>query len=282
MVATKVQKKKGKRKVKKQRRSFFRRIPSYLLWSLIAVVAAIYIFSFYKMFVSPYSFRWKAMYGDEVYPAGTVRGIDISHYQEEIDWDLLRNATLKDAPLMFIFVKATEGTNLLDENFIQNFYYARQSAIMRGAYHYFKPQSSVEQQARFFCRHVILEDEDLPPVLDVEEDGGLSKPQLQKAVLEWLKIVETHYGVKPILYCSYSYRRDILTAKEFDDYPLWIANYYVDKLAYKGSWKFWQHTDYGRISGIKGHVDVNLFNGTREQLKNMSIGNNRKADFEED
>ena len=282
MVATKVQKKKGKRKVKKQRRSFFRRIPSYLLWSLIAVVAAIYIFSFYKMFVSPYSFRWKAMYGDEVYPAGTVRGIDISHYQEEIDWDLLRNATLKDAPLMFIFVKATEGTNLLDENFIQNFYYARQSAIMRGAYHYFKPQSSVEQQARFFCRHVILEDEDLPPVLDVEEDGGLSKPQLQKAVLKWLKIVETHYGVKPILYCSYSYRRDILTAKEFDDYPLWIANYYVDKLAYKGSWKFWQHTDYGRISGIKGHVDVNLFNGSREQLKNMSIGNNRKADFEED
>ena len=282
MVATKVQKKKGKRKVKKQRRSFFRRTPSYLLWSLIAVVAAIYIFSFYKMFVSPYSFRWKAMYGDEVYPAGTVRGIDISHYQEEIDWDLLRNATLKDAPLMFVFVKATEGTNLLDENFIQNFYHARQSAIMRGAYHYFKPQSSVEQQARFFCRHVILEDEDLPPVLDVEEDGGLSKPQLQKAVLEWLKIVETHYGVKPILYCSYSYRRDILTAKEFDDYPLWIANYYVDKLAYKGSWKFWQHTDYGRISGIKGHVDINLFNGTREQLKNMSIGNNRKADFEED
>ncbi|MBR3456171.1 MAG: glycoside hydrolase family 25 protein [Bacteroidaceae bacterium] len=279
VVKKKTQKKKNSKKGKKQRRSFFRRMPSYILWSLIAVIAVIYITAFYNMFVSPYSFRWKALYGDEDYPAGTVRGIDISHYQDEIDWDLLRNATVKDSPLMFIFVKATEGVGMLDENFIQNFYYARQNSIMRGAYHYFKPQSSVDKQARFFCKCVQLEEDDLPPVLDVEEDGGLSKEQLQKAVLKWLKIVEKHYGVKPILYCSYSFRRDILTAKEFDDYPLWIANYYVDKLSYKGDWKFWQHTDFGRVAGIKGNVDVNLFNGSREELWNMRIGNNQNADF---
>ena len=269
---------KSQRRTKGKRRSFFRRMPSYILWSLIAIIAAIYIGAFYKMFVGPYSFRWKALYGDEEYPAGTVRGIDISHYQDEIDWDLLRNATIKESPLMFVFVKATEGSDLLDENFIQNFYYARKNSIMRGAYHYFKAKSSVEKQARFFCKCVQLEDDDLPPVLDVEEDGkdvGLTNEQLQKAVLKWLRIVEKHYGVKPILYCSYSFRRDILTSKEFDAYPLWIANYYVEKLAYKGDWKFWQHTDFGRIAGIKGKVDVNLFNGSREDLLQMRVGNNR-------
>ena len=101
-------------------------------------------------------------------------------------------------------------------------------------------------------------------------------------MLKWLRIVEKHYGVKPILYCSYSFRRDILTAKEFDNYPLWIANYYVDQLAYTGDWKFWQHTDFGRIAGIKGKVDINLFNGTREELWRMRVGNNRIKEKKKD
>lgn len=270
------------KKNNKKRQKKFGRSTYYILWSLLGVIAVIYIVSFYKLFVGPYSFRWKALYGDVNYPAGYVRGIDISHYQEDIDWELLRNATLKDSPLMFMFIKATEGEALLDENFIHNFYYARQNSIMRGAYHYFKPKSSVEKQARFFCKNVLLEDDDLPPVLDVEETGGLSKEQLQKVVLKWLNIVEEHYGVKPILYCSYSFRRDILNSKEFDQYPLWIAHYYVDQLTYEGKWQFWQHTDFGQVAGIKGNVDVNLFNGTREDLWNMRIGNNVIPDIIEE
>lgn len=259
----------------------FRRMPAYLLWGLLIAVVVIYIIFFYRTFVNPYSFRWKALYGTVKYPDGKVRGIDISHYQDEINWDKLRNAQLQGTPVNFIFVKATEGTNILDENFNQNFHHARRNDIMRGAYHFFSTKSSAKQQAKYFCKMVQLEEEDLPPVLDVENIGDYSKEKLQSEVKTWMQIVEKHYGVPPILYTSYKFKTSYLSTPELDRYPCWIAHYYIDSLVYQGEWKFWQHTDAGKVDGIKGYVDVNLFNGTYEDLVNLTIGAQRKEeDFE--
>ena len=58
----------------------------------------------------------------------------------------------------------------------------------------------------------------------------------------------------------------------FDQYPYWIAHYYVDSLEYQGPWKFWQHTDVGRLPGIKGNVDFNIYNGSYYDLRQMTIG----------
>lgn len=261
----------SKNKKKGTRRNPLRRVPSYILWSVLALIVVIYITFFYKTFVGPYSFRWKALYGSVTYPDGKVRGIDISHYQGEIDWEKLRNVQIQGAPISFVFIKATQGTDIWDENFNQNFYNARKNDIVRGAYHYFSPFTPGKEQARFFCKLVQLDENDLPPVLDVEETGRYSTKQLQREVLEWMDYVEKHYGVTPILYTSYKFKTTHLNTPAFDKYPYWIAHYYVDTLEYQGKWAFWQHTDAGKMDGINGYVDINIFNGDYQDLMDMTI-----------
>lgn len=273
MTATKrkTTKRKSNKRKKGTRRSFFRRVPSYILWSALGLIVVIYITFFYKTFVGPYSFRWKALYGNVTYPKGHVRGLDISHYQGEIDWDKLRNADIQGSPVSFVFVKATQGTDIWDENFNQNFHNARKNDIVRGAYHYFSPFTSGKAQAKYFCKMVQLEEKDLPPVLDVEELGDNTPAQLQREVLNWMNIVEKHYGITPILYTGYKFRTTYLNTSEFDKYPYWIAHYYVDSLEYTGEWAFWQHTDVGKVDGISGNVDINVFKGDYQDLMDMTI-----------
>ena len=201
-----------------------------------------------------------------------LHGIDVSHYQKDIDWDKLKNAQINGVPIQFIFVKATEGSTIMDENFNQNFYNARKSGLIRGAYHFFSTQSPPLEQARWFSKMVWLDKYDLPPVLDVEQSGGLSPKHLQTMVLQWMDYIERRYGVTPILYTSYKFKETYLNTPEFDKYPYWIAHYYVDKLQYKGKWAFWQHTDSGHVNGVDGEVDVNVFNGNYDQLVKMTIG----------
>ena len=97
---------------------------------------------------------------------------------------------------------------------------------------------------------------------------------MQKAAKTWLDIVEKHYGVPPILYTGYKFRESYLNSKEFERYPYWIAHYYVSKLAYKGKWKFWQHTDCGKVGGIKGNVDFNIYNGSMYDLRRLCLADN--------
>lgn len=251
---------------------FFKRWPSWTIWTGALLLCIVYIFVFYYFFVDPYSFRWKAMYGTPVYPEGfDIHGIDVSHYQENIDWEKLRNANLDTAPVTFVFIKATEGVSLMDDNFNLNFYEAKQNDFVRGAYHFFIPDMDARKQAEFFLKQVHLEPGDLPPVLDVEKAGSLTEVQLKKAVKTWLDIVEAKYNVKPIIYTGYKFKLHYLNDDMFNDYPYWIAHYYVEQLEYKGKWDFWQHTDCGKVKGIKGNVDCNIFNGSYEELMQLTI-----------
>lgn len=230
---------------------------------------------FYRNYITADSFGFHTRPSDTNYPKGEVRGIDISHYQRHIDWNALRNATLQDAPLRFVFIKATEGTNIFDPNFNLNFAQARRHGIVRGAYHFFSTKSSGAEQARYFCRMVQLESGDLPPVLDVEVDidkvANYSRDKLRTEVLAWLRIAEDYYGVPPIIYASSAYKQRYLNGEAFDHYPFWIAHYYVSTPSYAGQWTFWQHTDQGKVDGIKGNVDVNVFNGSAEDFYRLLI-----------
>ena len=262
----------GKKRRKTHNITFFRRIPLWAIFTGVVLIVAGYVFFFYYFFVNPFSFRWQAIYGEANDPEGfEIRGIDISHYQDRIDWERLRNANVQRVPLRFVFVKATEGVSMIDENFSDNFYQARQNDLIRGAYHFFVPDADARKQARFFLKQVHLEEGDLPPVLDVEKVGRLSSEQLRKAVRTWLEIVEEHYGVKPILYTGASFKKKYLNDSIFNQYPYWIAHYYVEKPTYEGSWKFWQYTDFGKIDGIQGNVDCNIFNGSLQDLRKMTI-----------
>ena len=88
---------------------------------------------------------------------------------------------------------------------------------------------------------------------------------------ELLDRVEAHYGVKPILYTSYKFKKRYLSDSIFNAYPYWIAHYYVDSVRYEGKWHFWQHTDVGTVPGIEEEVDLNVFNGTMEELLELTL-----------
>lgn len=254
---------------------FLRKYPRWAWWVGGIGIVAVYIWLFYYFFVSPTGFRWRALYGEANYPDGyEIHGVDISHYQGDIDWDDLRNAMIEGCPIRFIMIKATEGSSRVDEKFNDNFYMAREYGYIRGAYHFWSNKSTAREQAYFFLKKVRLEDGDLPPVLDVEhKPKDQPVEDFQRDVLTWLHIVEDKYHVKPIIYTYYKFKEQYLNAPVFDDYPYWIAHYYVDKVEYKGEWKFWQHTDVGRLPGIKGYVDFNIYNGSYYDLKKLTIGN---------
>ena len=244
-----------------------------MLWRAgVVTLCALLCYFIYIYVVAPHSSRWRALYGIENYPDGySIRGIDISHYQGDINWNKLSKAKIGDESICFVFIKATEGVQLLDENFNENFYQAREFGLLRGAYHYFKPNVSAKEQARFFLKQVHLEEGDLPPVLDIEEIGNLTPKQLREATLTWMKEVEGRYHKPPILYTYYKFKKDYLNTPEFDRYPYWIAHYYVSSLTYNGKWKFWQHTDCGRLDGIKGKVDLNIYNGSMYELRRLCL-----------
>ncbi len=263
-----------RRKTKRKSIGFFEKYPRKFIWIGVLFFALLYVWAFYEFFVNPTGFRWRAIFGDANYPEGyEIHGIDVSHYQGEIDWDQLKNSMIQGSPLRFVMIKATEGSDRLDENFNNNFYNARENGFLRGAYHFWSNKSSAREQAYYFLKQVHLEDGDLPPVLDVEhKPANKSVEEFQTDVLTWLHIVEDKYHVKPIIYTYYNFKDAYLGAPVFDDYPYWIAHYYVDKVKYKGAWKFWQHTDAGKLPGIKGYVDFNIYNGSYYDLKQMTIG----------
>ena len=267
----------GRRKAARSRRTFLHRYPKWAVVLGAVGMIALYIWCFYYFFVSPTGFRWRALYGDAKYPAGyEIHGIDISHYQVDIDWGLLSNAMVNGCPVRFVIMKSTEGTGKLDETFYENYQSAGDYGFIRGAYHFWSNKSSARDQAYFFLKKVHLNDGDLPPVLDVEhKPKEQSVEDFQRDILTWLHIVEDKYHVKPIIYTYYKFKQSYLSAPVFDDYPYWIAHYYVEKIEYKGPWKFWQHTDAGRLPGIKGYVDLNIYNGSYYDLKQMTIGRKR-------
>lgn len=256
--------------------SFLQRYPRWAWWIGGTAVIVLYIFLFYHFFVGPTGFRWRALYGDAEYPEGfEIHGIDISHYQGKIDWEQLKNAMIKGCPVRFVIIKSTEGSSRLDENFRENFNQARDFGFIRGVYHFWSNKSTAREQAYYFLDQVHLTDGDLPPVLDIEhKPADKSVEDFQRDVLTWLHIVEDKYHAKPIIYTYYKFKEQYLSAPVFDDYPYWIAHYYVDKVQYKGKWKFWQHTDVGKLPGIKGYVDFNIYNGSYYELKQLCIGSN--------
>ena len=238
----------------------------------LALVLCLFLGLLYFYVVAPYAPRWMALYGNQNVPEGySIRGIDVSHHQGRIDWDELSQAHIGEEPISFVFVKATEGVSVYDQNFRDNFENARECGFVCGAYHYFSPRTPARQQAAWYLAHVKLHDGDLPPVLDIEEAGDLGVQQVRQAAREWLTEVQKRYAATPIIYTYYKFKQKYLNTKEFDMYPYWIAHYYVRKIEYKGPWKFWQHTDCGRLPGIKGEVDLNVYNGSMYDLRQLCV-----------
>lgn len=269
----KATKKKGKKKSPSLAARIKRCLPGWPAWLGAAIVVTTCYFLFHALFSSSVSDN------DDAPTGYTVHGIDVSHHQGSINWELLRNsATISNFPVAFVFIKATEGSDIVDSQFRKNFAEARKFGIMRGAYHFYRTTTTAKQQAEHFIRNVELLPGDLPPVLDVEiHPQGISTEDFRQGILEWMARVEQHYGVRPILYTYHSFRQQYMNDPVFDLYPYWIAHYHVDSVRYKGSWAFWQHSDRGILPGIKEKVDLNVFRGTYEELCQLAIPSEKTA-----
>ena len=201
----------------------------------------------------------------------SIHGIDVSKYQSIIAWEEVKSMKVKNIQLGFAFIKATEGIGNTDPQFKRNWKKTKENNIIRGAYHFFIGSKDGRMQAENFIDKVELEPGDMPPVLDAEQLNGTSSEQVKKEMKKWLDIVETYYGVKPVIYTNVDfYRRNL--GSEFDSYPLWVAHYYqTEQPRIQRGWVFWQHSDEGRVNGIVSKVDFNVFSGDSLEFKNLLI-----------
>jgi lysozyme len=200
-------------------------------------------------------------------------GFDISHYQnkEDIKWDSLSIGN-KTIPLEFVVMRATMGNRNADKNFDEFWASAKEHNLIRGAYHFYRADEDPIIQANNFLENVKLESGDLPPVLDIEKiPRTKSRKKLIEDLKVWCKIVEETYGEKPIIYTYYHYYKDFLRG-EFDDYPIWLANYNdVPEPSPEDQWQFWQFTENGIVYGINSKIDLNIYNGGVWSLKSMTL-----------
>lgn len=245
--------------------------PGCLIASLAAI--AIYAYLCWVFIVAPYNLRWQARYGNLDVPKGyTIHGIDVSHHQGKINWDALSEAQIDDCPITFVIIKGTEGRTIKDPLYKHNYHEASRGRYIKGVYHFFTPSIHTgKQQAEHYLRQVRLQPGDLPPVLDIEKVGKLTRAELQAEALQWLAECEKAYGCPPIIYTNHKFYQKYLDAPEFKKYPLWMAHYYLPALPYDGQWKFWQHNDCGRLPGIKGTVDLNVYNGSLYDLQQLCL-----------
>ncbi|MEN9754258.1 MAG: hypothetical protein RLZ07_640 [Pseudomonadota bacterium] len=198
----------------------------------------------------------------QAYP---VHGVDVSRYQGQIDWHEARKGGTR-----FAYIKATEGGDHADENFALHWMMAKDAGVPRGAYHFYYWCRPVQDQIKWFFSHVPVEKDALPPVLDVEWYGAASekcphkvpREKALKAIRTFLTAVEKHYGKKPMIYTTIDFYRDIIDG-DLHDYPLWVRTVNAQPHERYGDrrWAMWQYTDQGRVPGIKGNVDRNVFAG---------------------
>ena len=199
-----------------------------------------------------------------------VWGVDVSHYQGEIDWEALRAQGVR-----FAFIKATEGSSHVDERFAQNAGEALAAGVPAGAYHFFSFESPGQTQAENLLSALEGREFALPCAVDFEFYGAFfeNPPDLEDTRAElraMLEAVEAETGRKPLLYATWrSYRMYLMGA--FDDYPLWIRDVYLwpGLTLPNRDWTFWQYSDKGTLAGYTGeeeHIDLNVFNGGEEEF----------------
>jgi lysozyme len=141
--------------------------------------------------------------------------------------------------------------------------------VVRGAYLFFRPDQSVTAQADLMITAMRGRDhDDLPPVLDIEVDGGLPAPVVAARARAWIDRVRAGLGVDPIVYTGGDLWRNG-GAEALAAQPLWVAHYTQICPTLPSPWTrwtFWQHTDRGAVPGIEGAVDLDLFAGTLGEL----------------
>jgi GH25 family lysozyme M1 (1,4-beta-N-acetylmuramidase) len=199
-----------------------------------------------------------------------LTGIDVSHWQNTIDWTKVAGAGYK-----FAFVKASESTNFVDPNYVANRAAANAAGVTIGAYHFARPSAAAGDavaEADWFLQTAQMAKGDLLPVLDLETAGGLNDADLQAWVAAYLGEIQAKTGVAGVIYTSPVFWQNYVGDTEWfadNGYKvLWIAHWTAaDEPTLPANdwggngWTFWQYSNNGTVPGIGGRVDLDVFNG---------------------
>ena len=182
-----------------------------------------------------------------------TQGLDISHHQEKVNW------TRVDPKYKFIILKATEGQNFLDTDFLYNWNNARLNGFVVGAYHFFTMTSNGTAQADFYISKVSDSDKTLPPIIDLEiSTKKYKKNDVMKNLEEMVDKLEKHYKKRVIFYVNYNTYNAYIKG-EFPKNKIWITDYkYFPRIKEDNRWVIWQVSRRGRIEGIPGFTDKNV------------------------
>lgn len=208
---------------------------------------------------------------------GAPKGIDVAAHQHPggtpIDWSKVRTDGQS-----FAFVKATEGGDWVNPHYVEDIQAANAAGLKTGAYHYARPAGDAKTQAANFAAQIALApDQTLPPALDIEVAEGKSAAQLEQWIEEFTSELKRLTGRTPMIYTyKYFWMGQMNNSQKFSDMPLWLAAYQDQAPEAVGGWNelsFWQRSGSGKVAGISTDVDMNLFNGSKQQLQSFSDGN---------
>ena len=200
----------------------------------------------------------------------TLRGVDVSNHQGEVDWPQVAGAGFA-----FAFMKASEGVTFTDPFFAQNWERSRKQGLTRGSYHFARPNwNAPEAEAAKFVSVVANAGGLLPGdmvCLDMEDDGvAPGGMDLADWSLRWLRAVEMVLGVRPVFYSGrwYLEPRGLWNNGELGAYPWWLAAYGEEAPPFA---RFWQHSSTGAVPGVQGNCDLNIFFGDAAALRALGM-----------
>jgi lysozyme len=201
--------------------------------------------------------------GFEKYPLG----MDVSRWQGKINWQQVK----QEGKIQFVFIKATEGISLTDPFYWKNYFGCKNQQIRCGPYHYFTPHIDGAKQAHHFLANSKIEKGDLLPVLDIEDMHWKGPVALRKEIDNFIKVIKQKTGQEVILYTGNNFYKKHLKA-HYPNHFVWIAHYKIPNIHHKANkWNFWQFTETAKVKGVPGDVDLNLFNGTLQDLERLLV-----------
>lgn len=197
-----------------------------------------------------------------VYTGPEIHGIDVSHYQGHINWSEISKTDMAN----YVYVKASEGQNLLDDKYKTNIRDSRKHGLKVGSYHFFRPNATAMSQYQNFMSVVNVKHQDLIPLVDVETmNKNISVAVFHSRLLEFCRLVtKAFHGQKPMIYTGMNfYNKYFAGYPEFSQYKFMIASYLGEepRLNNDDDYLIWQYTGHGSIRGIRGEVDQSKFRG---------------------
>jgi lysozyme len=215
----------------------------------------------YLLFISGYLMRHPSF---DNFP---IQGIDVSHHQGDINWELVAT----DPRGAFAYMKATEGGDFKDKSFPDNWAQAKRQGIARGAYHFFTLCRPGVDQAKNFVDSLKSDFGELPPALDLEYLGTCKTIQTPDDVLRevtaFVDELKRHDPRKPVFYVGGGFYQKYMKvlADKYPEHDDWARNLILEPSS--ADWLFWQFAETGRVEGIDGPVDLNVFNGSRQEFQ---------------